>query len=240
LHDGNIMKTKSDNRRQWALRARLAPWLAGTCASIALHGLGAVREPDPFLVPLAAQDSLGERHSRCSAVISGASGERLAVSDGTMMLVRLNRVFMKDDAGNPPPSPLVAVWLSSQSGRFGRYRSRGSTQGGFRSPREGLDLVFDLKVSGRTDCPTAAGGLCEIYTGRLDFGHTPQSSVTPSKLDGDDSLFFVAHPDSSLPVTVREQCEAPYGQRFYDGLVLHRKLWETLIGAVLVFFGLTH
>jgi hypothetical protein len=211
----------------WDLRLDRASWLGGRPRARSVPGPSG----GAGLAGGAAQSVLS---------ISGASGERLAVSDGTMMLVRLNRVFMKDDAGNPPPSPLVAVWLSSQSGRFGRYRSRGSTQGGFRSPREGLDLVFDLKVSGRTDCPTAAGGLCEIYTGRLDFGHTPQSSVTPSKLDGDDSLFFVAHPDSSLPVTVREQCEAPYGQRFYDGLVLHRKLWETLIGAVLVFFGLTH
>lgn len=50
----------------------------------------------------------------------------------------------------------------------------------------------------------------------------------------------VHSPGSSLPVTVREQCEAPDGKRFDDGLVLHRKIWEALFGGVLVFFGLTH
>jgi hypothetical protein len=189
----------------------------------------------PQLLPLHAGHATDLRSSRCHAVLLSPSGERLGEADGSQLRVRLSVPFLIDSGEQPPASPLISFWMGDRSSSWGHYRSRGQVTGGFQSRRPHHALVLILQVKARSDCATAKGGLCEVSQGTLAIGHTPPDA--PYDEANDQGIYTVTRAGPALPITLKEQCDAPDGKRFYDGLVAHHSILETAAGMLFVLMG---
>jgi len=246
--------TQRGGQARWEGRWSALVFLGAATMSLAWPGCAGAEAPSPvFRVPLSAEaasaaaalrlvplqddDAMDTSRSRCNAVILSESGERLAVSAGSALLVRLSVPFEVDNAAKVPASPQVTFWLGDRVGSWGRYKSKGHHYGGFQTRRQHYSLVLNLNVSNRTDCPAEKGGLCETSKGTLELGYTPPDAPPPGDSEEEESLYRVTHKTPVQRITLKEQCDAPNGERFYDGLVAHRSVLETAAGLLFVLMG---
>jgi len=125
--------------------------------------------PPPAMVPLLPDDAIKDG-SVCKSTIYANTGERLALVDGTNLLVRLNSPVFPGPGGHAA-SPMVYFSNREKTRSLGTYGFEFFGFGALDSTRKYHEYLYTIKiqVSDRQACPTAEDWLCNDYTGTLDF-----------------------------------------------------------------------
>jgi len=209
------------------------PCVASSQAPAAVPPAAAASDPAVWpslrLEPLQDTDVVDQPHG-CHGVLRAESGERLGVSEGKTLKVRLNLPLWSDSA-QKEASPMVAFWMYDQTGTFGRYRSRAWTGAGLQRRGRDYTLVASLQLSGRTACPAEANRSCVTHTGTLDFGY-----LLPSDETDEDDDFHVAHKAPPQKIVLKEECPGA-NARAYFGLALNRRVLDTAAGYLFFWMG---